>query len=268
MMSDSSQDSKVRLSRTTRFPLTRLVLCFGGWIFLFLLLGTNNPVSQILNLSPWGFVLEAKPLDYLVCIGGPLLAFVLAVALLVVGVGPIRAKQALFCDPLLDHLFKKPQLETPQTLIAFILLFVLVRMAGELLAIFLPPALIPEIPLVLADFQFDTPVLGIAVSLQQLFFMALHLLIVLAPLSLAVQSRLLDKAGTWRWLCVGLWLLIAGSLVEFTPLTGTFVYCALAYGPSRVLCGWYFLRTGDFARTVFFAWVIEEVLGFAFYVLV
>ncbi len=268
MMSSSQQDGKDRLSRAIGFPLTRLVLCFGGWLLLFLLLGTNNPISQILNLSPWGFVLEAKPLDYLVCIGGPLLTFILALALLVVGVGSVRAKKALFSDPLLDHLFKKPQLETPQTLIAFILLFVLVRVAGELLAVFLPPALIPETPLVLADFQFDTPELGVAVGLQQLFFMALHLLIVLAPLSLAVQSSLLDKAGMWRWPCVGLWLLIAGSLVEFTPLTGTFVYCALAYGPSRVLCGWYFLRTGDFARTVFFAWVIEEVLGFAFYFLV
>lgn len=267
-MSSSQQDGKDRLSRAIGFPLTRLVLCFGGWLLLFLLLGTNNPISQILNLSPWGFVLEAKPLDYLVCIGGPLLTFILALALLVVGVGSVRAKKALFSDPLLDHLFKKPQLETPQTLIAFILLFVLVRVAGELLAVFLPPALIPETPLVLADFQFDTPELGVAVGLQQLFFMALHLLIVLAPLSLAVQSSLLDKAGMWRWPCVGLWLLIAGSLVEFTPLTGTFVYCALAYGPSRVLCGWYFLRTGDFARTVFFAWVIEEVLGFAFYFLV
>ncbi|ERI04664.1 hypothetical protein [Atopobium sp. oral taxon 810] len=268
MMSSSQQDGKDRLSRAIGFPLTRLVLCFGGWLLLFLLLGTNNPISQILNLSPWGFVLEAKPLDYLVCIGGPLLTFILALALLVVGVGSVRAKKALFSDPLLDHLFKKPQLETPQTLIAFILLFVLVRVAGELLAVFLPPALIPETPLVLADFQFDTPELGVAVGLQQLFFMALHLLIVLAPLSLAVQSSLLDKAGMWRWPCMGLWLLIAGSLVEFTPLTGTFVYCALAYGPSRVLCGWYFLRTGDFARTVFFAWVIEEVLGFAFYFLV
>lgn len=268
MMSSSQQDGKDRLSRAIGFPLTRLVLCFGGWLLLFLLLGTNNPISQILNLSPWGFVLEAKPLDYLVCIGGPLLTFILALALLVVGVGSVRAKKALFSDPLLDHLFKKPQLETPQTLIAFILLFVLVRVAGELLAVFLPPALIPETPLVLADFQFDTPELGVAVGLQQLFFMALHLLIVLAPLSLAVQSSLLDKAGMWRWPCVGLWLLIAGSLVEFTSLTGTFVYCALAYGPSRVLCGWYFLRTGDFARTVFFAWVIEEVLGFAFYFLV
>ena len=192
MMSSSQQDGKDRLSRAMGFPLTRLVLCFGGWLLLFLLLGTNNPISQILNLSPWGFVLEAKPLDYLVCIGGPLLAFILALALLVVGVGPARVKKALFSDPLLDHLFKKPQLETPQTLIAFILLFVLVRVAGELLAVFLPPALIPETPLVLADFQFDTPELGVAVGLQQLFFMALHLLIVLAPLSLAVQPSLLD----------------------------------------------------------------------------
>lgn len=250
-----------------RYPLSRLVACMGGWLLLFVVRGTNNPVSQLLNISPWDFAVDAKALDYVVAVGGPFLIFVLAFGLLVFGIGVNRTKSALMSDPLLDHLFKKPQLDTPQMLVAFILLFALVRIVGELAALFLPATLIPELPLVLADFQFELPSVGIVVAAQTLFRLAFHLLVVLVPLSLAEQSGALDMLGRARWIAVGLWLFVVGTLSEFSPLVGRLAYCALAYGPSRVLCGWYFLRSGDYVRTVLFAWVAEEVLGFVLFAL-
>lgn len=251
-------------------PLTSLVAMLGGWVLIYLVQNTDNPLSQLLHLDAESFLLEGQALDYLVYVGGHLGLLAVAVGLLALGLGPRTLPDLVRLPRSLEE--RAPEgawwrmLLTPIGLCAASALALLAAtVLGYRLAYALPDRYLLETPYTLADFEFEAVGVAMAVGLVRLVRISLWQLWVLVPLSLVMRTGVVDLHNPRHAVAVAGVLFVGGGLALASPSTGTVVYYVALYGLPAVACGASYLATRSWTTTVFLCWVAFELLAWLTY---
>lgn len=269
-----------RDARRQRYPLTSLVVMFGGWILIYLLQNTDNPISQALNMPYDSFYFDARLVDYLVLMGGNALIFVACVALLFFGVGRQEARRLLLpggarvgdSDAQAAGAGAsegaKPRKASCRQIVLAVVFAVLVLgslVAGMYLAFLFPEDYLYEMPFTLYDFQFETVGLALTIGFVMLVKIAIRQLFIAVPIALAQRRGLLPPGNALKWVLFVLVLFVYGSVVWAEPSFGFFLYCVTAYGLCALVSGLYFHASRNYPAMVLACWGVVELLGAVLY---
>jgi hypothetical protein len=248
--------------RLRELPLTSLVLTLGGWLLIYLLMNTDNPYSQLINVDANSFLVEARWLDYVVYVFGHVLLVLAALGFLVLGMGG-RGALLLLARPR-SRAQHAPigRLRSRLGLTAlFVFALVVAFVLGRVMLTFLPERFFLDVPYNLEDFQYDSLPICLAVMCVVLCRMTLWQLFMLVPLALLMDTGVIDLRRGRHVVGLALMLFVLGGLAMASPAEGTVIFGVASYGFPSLVCGAYYLKTRSFPACVLGVWVVYELLS-------